>query len=187
MRCPKVKTLKTERLLLRQWKKEDYPHFAKLNADPNVMAYYPNTLNETESNSMANRIQSLIVENKWGFWAVEIIKTKQFIGFVGLHKPTYQLPVTPCVEIGWRLATEHWGEGYATEAGKEVLEFAFKQLQLKQVYSFCSTDNQRSWAVMERLGMRDMNNNFEHPMLPEGDPLREHVLYRITQEAHAKM
>lgn len=178
----KTLELKTERLLLRQWKEEDYKPFAKLNADPDVMEYYPSTLSETKSNAMADWIKTLIKENSWGFWATELIETKQFIGFVGLNNPAYDLPVTPCIEIGWRLAKEYWGKGYATEAGRAVLTFTFEGLGLKDVYSFTSIDNQKSVAVMERLGLKNMNNNFEHPILPEGDPLSEHVLYKITQE-----
>lgn len=178
----KVIELKTERLLLRQWKKEDYSHFAKLNADPAVMKYYPSTLSKAESNAMADKIQSILSEKLWGFWALEIIETKQFIGFVGLHEPSYDLPVTPCIEIGWRLAKEHWGKGYATEAGKAALTFAFENLGLNEVYSFASVNNQKSWAVMQRLGLQNTDNNFEHPIIPEGDPLREHVLYKITLE-----
>jgi len=101
--------LKTNQLLLRQWQKEDFPLFAKINSDPVVMEYYPSVLSEDESNAMAHKIESLISENSWGFWAVELIDEKKFIGFVGLHKPTYELPVTPCIEIGWRLAKEYWG------------------------------------------------------------------------------
>lgn len=178
----KVITLMTERLKLRQWIQEDYPYFAKLNADTEVMEFYPSVLSETESNTMAIRIKSLIEENTWGFWAIELIETKQFIGFVGLNSPSYNLPITPCVEIGWRLAKEHWGKGYATEAGKATLKFAFEELDLGEVYSFASVDNQKSVAVMKRLGLKNGNNNFEHPILPEGDPLKEHVLYRITQK-----
>ena len=170
--------LKTERLILRQWKKKDYPYFAKMNADPDVMEFYPSTLTQSESNAMADRIKAFIIERSWGFWAVEVIETGQFIGFVGLHKPTYDLPVTPCVEIGWRLAKEHWGSGYATEAGKAALEFAFNVLGLKEIYSFTSVGNYRSRAVMERLGLHNTKVNFEHPIIPEGSPLREHVLYK---------
>jgi len=174
--------LETERLKLRQWNDSDLPIFAQINADANVMEYYPSTLSEAESNGMATKIKELISERSWGFWAVETKKCKEFIGFVGLHKPTYDLPVKSCVEIGWRLSSEHWGKGFATEAGSECLRFAFEELMLSEVYSFTSVTNKRSWSVMERLGMKDMRENFEHPIIPEGNPLREHVLYKITSD-----
>ncbi len=104
------------------------------------------------------------------------------MGFVGLHEPAYELPITPCVEIGWRLAKEYWGKGYATEAGKASLEIAFKILNLQEVYSFASVSNRQSWAVMERLKMKNTNKNFEHPIIPQNNPLREHVLYKITKQ-----
>jgi len=178
----KVIELETQRLKLRQWCKSDLPLFATMNADPQVMAYYPNTLSGTESNTMANKLKSLIVERTWGFWAVEIKTNKTFIGFVGLHQPTFDLPVTPCVEIAWRLGKEHWGRGYATEAAHAALNFAFDVLTLNEVYSFTSVANEKSSAVMERLNMQNMKSNFEHPIIPENHPLREHVLYKMTAE-----
>jgi len=174
--------LETERLKLRQWKDSDFPIFSEMNADPIVMKYYPNTLSEDESNTLANKCRELISKQSWGFWAVETKKEKEFIGFVGLHKPTYDLPFTPCVEIGWRLGKKYWGKGYATEAALEALKFAFEELKLNEVYSFASVSNTQSWAVMERLNMRNLEKNFEHPIIPEKHPLREHVLYKITAE-----
>ena len=146
------------------------------------MKYYPSVLSTEESDAMAQKLQSLIAEQSWGFWAVELIAEKSFIGFVGLHRPAYDLPVTPCVEIGWRLAKEYWGSGYATEAAKASLRFAFDELGLPEVYSFASVSNQRSRAVMERLNMVNTGNNFQHPMIPEKHPLREHVLYKIDKQ-----
>ncbi|MEE8379956.1 MAG: GNAT family N-acetyltransferase [Gammaproteobacteria bacterium] len=175
--------LKTERLRLRQWKQEDFPAFAMLNADPEVMRYYPDTLNEEESNDMAQRFESLLAYRGWGFWVVEKLDDKKFMGFVGLHEPTYDLPVTPCVEIGWRLARKYWGYGYATEAAKASLMVAFENLDLPEVYSFTSVLNKKSQAVMERLEMVNMKQNFEHPMIPGNSPLREHVLYRIDKKS----
>ena len=146
------------------------------------MEYYPSTLDEEQSNAMANKIKSIMSERTWGFWAVELLDEQQFIGFVGLHKPVYELPVSPCIEIGWRLAKEYWGKGYATEAGRASLKFAFEELALKEVYSFASVVNKKSWLVMQRLGMKNTNSNFEHPIIPENHHLREHVLYKITKE-----
>lgn len=174
--------LKTKRLVLRPWLKSDYKSFAELNADPVVMEYYPSTLNEKESDNMADKLKGLISEQGWGLWAVETKNEKKFIGFVGLHKPTYNLPVSPCVEIGWRLAKEYWGNGYATEAAEESLRYAFEELGLGEVYSFTPVLNSRSRSVMERLNMSDTKNNFEHAIIPEGHPLREHLLYIISKE-----
>lgn len=174
--------LKTKRLRLRQWKDADLPIFAKMNSDPAVMEYYPDLLSEDESNALASKIIALISEKTWGFWAVESIKEHQFIGFVGLNVPSYDLPVTPCLEVGWRLAKEFWGNGYATEAAKEALRFAFTELGVDEVFSFASVSNTKSRSVMERLNMINTGNNFEHPMIPQGHSLREHVLYKITKE-----
>ncbi len=175
--------IKTERLLLRQWRKEDLSEFALLNADPLVMKYFPKVLSAEESDVLAEKIIKLISERGWGFWAVETINTQSFIGFVGLHEPHYELPVNPCVEIGWRLARKYWGQGYATEAGQASLKCAFNDLELDEVYSFAVVANRKSRAVMERLGLRDTMSNFEHPVIPEDSPLREHVLYKIDKRS----
>lgn len=179
-----IAEIKTERLLLRQWQEEDKPAFARLNADPMVMEFYPDVLSEEESNAMADRIMGLIAKRGWGLWAVELLNEDNFIGFVGLHEPTHDLPCSPCVEIGWRLVKEYWGYGYATEAAKAALEFAFNAIMLSEVYSFTSTTNIKSEAVMKRINMKNIHNNFEHPIFPIGNPLREHVLYRIDKKLH---
>lgn len=175
--------METERLKLRQWRKGDYSAFAKINSDPDVMKYYPSVVSEEESNAMAQKFETLIANRGWGFWAVEKTEDNLFIGFVGLHEPTYVLPVTPCVEIGWRLGKEHWGCGYASEAAKASLVVAFQELNLPEVYSFTSVSNKKSEAVMERLGMSNTNSNFEHPMIPEGNSLQEHILYKINRQS----
>lgn len=173
--------IKTERLLLRQWKESDFEPFAAINADPEVMAFYPSILSTEQSHEMAKLFQGLIEQKGWGFWAVERLSDQAFIGFVGLHEPRYDLPVTPCVEIGWRLSKDAWGKGYATEAAKAALDFAFNELNLKQVYSFTTVSNMRSRSVMEKIGMNNTQENFEHPIIPEGHSLREHVLYKISR------
>lgn len=174
--------IKTQRLLLRQWNKEDLTRFAALNSDPEVMQYLPKILDKEESDILANKIISLITENGWGFWAVETLKDNSFIGFVGLHEPQYELPVKPCVEIGWRLARRFWGNGYATEAGNAALEYAFKTLNLENVYSFTSVKNKKSESVMKRLKLINLNSNFNHPSIPNNSQHREHVLYKISKE-----
>lgn len=179
--------IETKRLRLRQWKQEDFPAFAKLNTDPEVMEFYPDTLNEKESNDMARRFEALIVYRGWGFWVVERLDEGEFMGFVGLHEPTYDLPVTPCVEIGWRLSKEYWGCGFASEAAMACLTVAFEKLNLPEVYSFTSVLNKKSQAVMERLGMVDMKQNFGHPMISDDSPLHEHVLYKIDKSRWEKL
>jgi len=178
-----VVELNTNRLKLRQWQDSDKIAFADLNADPDVMQYYPSILSLEESNELAEKIIDKMNTHGWGFWAVEKKEDKQFIGFVGLNEPTYELPVNPCVEIGWRLAKKHWGHGYATEAAKTCLKFAFETLNLENVFSFTSVSNLPSRRVMERLHMVNTKQNFEHPIIPENHILREHVLYKIDKKA----
>ena len=178
----KTVTLTTQRLILRQWNDSDLPIFAEINADPAVMKYYHSTLSENESNAMAGKLKALITERSWGFWAVETKKENEFIGFVGLHKPAYDLPVTPCIEIGWRLGKKHWGKGYATEAAFQALNFAFEELKLNEIYSFTSLVNKQSWSVMKRLKMKNLERNFNHPIIQKDHIFSEHVLYKITAE-----
>lgn len=173
----------TERLVLRQWKAGDRELFAALNADSRVMAFFPRRLTRTESDAMAERCESSIRERGWGLWAAERKETRRFIGFVGLHTPAAELPFAPCVEVGWRLAFEHWGKGYATEAARGALRVGFATLALREIVSFTSVGNVRSRAVMERLSMRE-SGTFEHPGVPEGSSLRLHCLYRLWREGY---
>jgi RimJ/RimL family protein N-acetyltransferase len=175
--------LTTPRLILRQWQTQDRSIFARMNADPDVMRYYPALLSTQESNALADRIENLIAIQGWGFWALEELTGGRFIGFTGLHHPDESLPCAPCVEIGWRLAKDYWGYGYATEAATVALSVAFEQLDCEEVYSFTALPNLKSQAVMQRLGMQDTGRNFKHPEVPEGHPLREHVLYCLSKEA----
>ena len=145
------------------------------------MEFFPKVFSQDESYGMARKTVSLIAKKSWGFWAVELLEEKKFIGFVGLNEPGYPLPVTPCIEIGWRLDKEYWGKGYASEAGKACLKFAFEDLHISNVYSFTAVANQRSWLVMQRLGMSNTGNNFVHPMIPKNHDLSEHVVYKITR------
>lgn len=171
----------TERLRLRQWCVADREPFAALNADPNVMEFFPAPLNRAESDAMADRCQALIAERGWGFWAAEAKNTQEFIGFVGLHIPGPELPFSPCVEVGWRLAAKHWGKGFATEAARGALRIGFERLWLPEIVAFTSVDNIRSRAVMERLGMSEASETFEHPAIPVANALRQHCLYRLSR------
>jgi RimJ/RimL family protein N-acetyltransferase len=172
----------TNRLYLRQWTEADRAPFAALNADRRVMEFYPSILDRATSDAMVDRCSGLIADRGWGLWAVELKADKQFIGYVGLHIPTADLPFSPCVEIGWRLAFEYWGKGYATEAARGALAIGFERLALPGIVSFTATINRRSRAVMERLGMELAAKTFEHPSIAVGHPLREHYLYRLSRE-----
>lgn len=173
----------TDRLHLRQWIEADRePLFASLNSDPRVMEFLPNLLDRAASDAMFDRLQSRIAERGWGFWAVESKIDRQFIGFVGISIPSYELPFSPCVEVGWRLAYEYWGKGYATEAARGALGIGFDQLNLPEIVSFTAIPNHRSRAVMERLGMERQTQTFAHPSIPIGHPLCEHDLYRLSRE-----
>lgn len=172
----------TARIQLRQWLPTDHEPFAVMSADPLVMEYFPNTLSRSESYSLAEKCQSFIAENGWGVWAAELMETKEFIGIIGLHVPTSDLPCSPCVEILWRLARPHWGHGYATEAASAALNVGFEQLGLKEIVSFAVLNNHRSRAVMERLNMVDSGETFDHPDVPVSSHLREHCLYKISRE-----
>ncbi len=174
-------TLKTQRLILRPWQTSDLKPFAEMNADSDVMRYYPSVLSTSESDELAEKISARLSENGWGFWALELKDNGEFIGFTGLNKPGYDLPCNPCVEVGWRLSKKHWGKGYATEAAQASLQFAFEELNLDSVVSFASAVNTASWRVMERIGMRNTHNNFNHPIIPAGSPLSDHVLYKIKR------
>ncbi len=176
-----IHELETDRLKLRQWRSSDYPTFAAMSADVRVMEYFPNPLTSDESDTLASNIEGLITEKGWGLWALEIKDSQKFAGFVGLHEPIMNLPFSPCIEVGWRLGYEFWGQGYATEAATAALKFAFEVLELAEVVSFTATLNLRSQAVMKRLKMQNTGKNFDHPKVPIAHPLREHVLYRIAR------
>ena len=173
--------LETKRLVLRQWQATDLPAFAVLNADPEVMRYFPKPLSRAESDAMAHKCQALIAAKGWGFWAAALKSTGHFIGLVGLHQPQADLPFAPCIEVGWRLQQQYWGHGYATEAASAALAFAFETLTEDAVVAFTTVENKRSRAVMTRLGFTDTQQNFMHPDLPEDHVLAEHVLYKLTK------
>jgi len=183
--------IKTDRLILRPWIEEDLEPFAELNSDSRVMEYFPSTLSFEESNSMAKRMETKIEERGWGFWAVAAPGIAKFIGFIGLNnvdKATLPAHFTPALEIGWRLAYEYWGKGYATEGSKRCLQYGFEILNLSEIVAFTAVQNMRSRMVMERIGMTyDPTDDFDHPKLPEGHPLRRHVLYRLGKDRWLKM
>lgn len=178
-----VPTLRTKRLVLRPWRPIDREPFAELNADPEVMRHLPGTLERAASDAFADRIEAGFAEHDFGQWAVEVPGTADFIGFVGLSVAAFEAHFTPAVEVGWRLASEHWGRGYATEAATAALDYAFGPLAVCEVVSFTVPANAPSRRVMERLGMtHDAADDFDHPRLAADSPLRRHVLYRIDAD-----
>jgi RimJ/RimL family protein N-acetyltransferase len=174
----------TTRLVLRAWRPSDLAPFAALNADPEVMEHFPRCLDRAESDALAGRLSTAIAERGFGLWAVEVPDVADFIGFVGLARPSFQAHFTPCIEVGWRLARAHWGHGYASEAAMASLAYGFDRLGFDEIVSFTACANQRSSRVMKRIGMiRSPADDFEHPSLAAGHPLRPHVLYRLTHKA----
>lgn len=172
--------LRTSRLVLRQWREADLEPFAQLNADPEVMRHFPSPLTRGQSDALAERARTIVAERGWGLWAVEVVEHAPFIGFVGLAEPRFRAHFTPAIEVGWRLARDYWGKGYATEGARAALAFGFEELGLEEIVSFTSVVNERSQRVMERLGMtHNPADDFDHPLLAPGDILRPHVLYRL--------
>ncbi|WP_193367769.1 GNAT family N-acetyltransferase [Pelagibius marinus] len=175
-----IPILTTERLILRPWRDGDLAPFAALNADPEVMEHFPAPLSRAESDAAVGRMRAALAAQGHGWWAAEAPGVAPFIGVIALAVPNFEAHFTPCVEVGWRLAKEFWGRGYATEGAREALRFGFEELGLGEVVSLTTTTNARSQAVMGRLGMtRDPADDFDHPKVPEGHPLRRHVLYRL--------
>lgn len=165
------------KIILRQWRDTDFAPFAALNADPEVMRYFPSPLTREESDDIATRQRALIDSQGWGLWAVDVDGV--FAGFTGLSVPKFEATFTPCVEIGWRLAREYWGRGIAREAAALALRYGFSELRLTEIVSFTARVNERSWRLMERLGfIRDLHGDFLHPRIPIGHELSYHVLYR---------
>jgi RimJ/RimL family protein N-acetyltransferase len=176
-----VPELLTPRLTLRQWRDGDLDPFAAMNADPEVMRFFPAPLPREQSDDLATHAKHGIEERGWGLWAVEVVESGRFIGFIGLAEPRFEAHFTPAVEVGWRLARDAWGNGYATEGAHAAVAYAFDDLRLEEIVSFTSAINEPSRKVMERLGMtHDPSDDFDHPFLGDG-PLRPHVLYRLRR------
>lgn len=173
--------LRTERLILRPWRDEDFEPFAQMNRDPHVMECFPAPLTTQESNQFAKHISTKLQEQGWGLWAVSVQGGSDFIGFIGLSPVTLDVHFRPAIEVGWRLAYDYWGKGYATEGALEALKYGFDILNLSQIVSFTAVQNRRSIEVMKRIGLRyDPADDFNNPNFPEGHVLCPHVLYRLN-------
>jgi RimJ/RimL family protein N-acetyltransferase len=179
-----ITDLVTERLLLRRWRDDDREPFARMNADPRVMEFLLPLLSREESDASVDRANAHHDEHGFTFWALEVPGVTPFAGFVGLVRPRFEAHFTPCVEVGWRLAAEYWGRGYATEGARAAVRAGFERLGLDEIVSLTVPTNVRSRHVMEKLGMtRSPEDDFDHPRIAEGDPLRRHVLYRLARGA----
>ena len=176
--------IRTPRLRVRSWRDDDFEAYAAMMADPRVMEFYPSVLSREESRARFALGQARMAEHGYGFWAVEVIGGAPFIGLVGLANPDFSAPFLPAVEVGWRLAAPHWGQGYATEAARAVLAYGFERLALSEIVAFTTVANVRSRRVMDKLGMRRLpDEDFLHPQIPDGHPLQPHVLYRLPRAA----
>ncbi len=176
--------IETSRLILRDWKEEDIPAFARMNADPHVMEFFLHPLTPEESLAFYHRIQNEFQTCGFGLYAVERKEDHAFMGYTGLHQITFDVDFAPGIEIGWRLAHEYWGRGYAPEAATACLEYARESLDIKELFSFTSLPNQRSERVMQKIGMERVRE-FDHPLVPAEHPLHRHVLYHIDLRKHS--
>jgi len=176
-------SIQTNRLLLRPWRPSDLEPFAAMNNDPRVREFFPSLLTREHSDSTVERTIDEFNKNGFGWWAVEVSGVAPFIGFIGLTYARFESHFTPCVEIGWRIAFEHWGRGYATEGAHAALSFGFDRLQFTEIVAFTAVDNERSRRVMDKLGMvHSLEDDFDHPNIDREHRLCRHVLYRLTRD-----
>jgi len=174
----RLDSLRTDRLVMRRWQHADREPFAALNADPHTMRFFPGTLNRVASDAIVDLIEERFEAQGFGMWALEIASTGQFIGFTGLNPLPDGMPGGDGTEVGWRLARTAWHHGYATEAARAALEVAFGILGMAEIYSITAVLNEPSLAVMRRLGCTELAR-WDDPRIPEGNPLRPRVTYRL--------
>jgi RimJ/RimL family protein N-acetyltransferase len=181
-------TLSTPRLILRPWRDDDATAFAAMFDDPAVMEFLLPFKDRAAIDAIIGRVRQHFAEHGFGWWAAELPGVAPFIGFIGLAQVNFEAPFTPAIEIGWRLARAYWGQGYATEGAKAALASGFTQLGLDEIVALTVPANRRSWRVMQRIGMkRDPADDFDHPRVPDGSPLKRHMLYRIDRTRWEEM
>lgn len=179
--------IETERLILRTWKKEDADPYFQINQDTKVIEFLPRSLTMEQVNDFITAASNHQEEQSYTLWAACLKETRELIGFIGLNYTTFESNFTPAVEVGWRLGSQYWGKGYATEGAKASLEYGFKQCGLKEIVSFTVPANVKSLRVMEKIGLkRDLNGDFAHPKLPADHKLSHHVLYRLSADEYIK-
>lgn len=177
--------IETNRLNLRTWGIADADPYFQINQDPKVIERLPGPLTIAQVKDFITRANKQQDQKGYTLWAVELKETGEIMGFTGLNYTDWGSLFTPAVEVGWRLGSQYWGKGYATEAAKASLEYGFTQCDLKEIVSFTVPENLRSIRLMERIGLkRDVNGDFTHPKLPADHPLSQHILYRLSVEAY---
>ncbi|PCI75540.1 GNAT family N-acetyltransferase [Candidatus Aerophobetes bacterium] len=180
-----MKILETERLILRTWIDTDLQPMCAINQDPKVMQYFPSLQDLDATKHLITKINAHFDTYGYSLYAAVRKDTDEFIGFIGLLNVNFKAHFTPATEIGWRLASNQWGQGFATEGAKAVLDYAFKTLEIPEIVSFTATDNAPSKRVMEKIGLsRQKSDDFDHPKLNDNSPLKRHVLYRLTKEQY---
>lgn len=176
--------IETERLILRTWKKADAEPYFHINQDPRVTECLLGPLTMEQVNDFIQSVNRHQDKHGYTLWAAELKATAEFMGFIGLNYTAWEAHFTPAVEVGWRLGSQYWGKGYATEGAKASLDYGFQNCGLKEIVSFTVPANVRSIRVMEKIGLkRDLNGDFAHPKLSADHPLSQHILYRLTKEA----
>jgi RimJ/RimL family protein N-acetyltransferase len=171
-------TIETNRLGLRNWIESDITPFASMCEDPEVMKHFPSVVSKADATAFVRSYQQHFEEFGFTYFAVEELNGGEFIGFVGIKHQTYESPFTPCVDIGWRLKRSAWGKGYATEAAKACLEFAFESAKLEEIFAMCTNTNAPSESVMKKIGM-EKAGTFEHPAIAANSLLNPCLAYRI--------
>ncbi|HAT8341961.1 TPA: GNAT family N-acetyltransferase [Legionella pneumophila] len=180
-----MRILETERLFLRTFQENDVESLIAISQDQKVMQFFPAIPTREETIAFIDRIIAHQEEKNFSLYAAEFKNTDEMIGFVGLFTATFQAHFTPAIEIGWRLSSKHWNKGYATEAAKAVLDYAFRKLNLDEVVSFTSVLNKPSIRVMQKIGLHtNLEDNFDNPKVPSGSPLIDHVLYRLKRSEY---
>jgi RimJ/RimL family protein N-acetyltransferase len=169
---------KSARLGFRNWTEPDVPKMIKISGDPEVMEFFPAPATPAQTSDFIHRMKQEFEEKGYCYFAVDLLETGELIGFTGLLAQNYEAPFTPCVDIGWRLSPKYWYNGYATEGAKRCLEYAFFELQLKRIVATAPKINQRSIAVMEKIGMH-WKLDFRHPRLKDHPHLEECVCYEM--------
>ena len=182
-----MKILETDRLILRTWHDEDLQPMLAINQDPKVMEYFPELQDLEATKKLIVRINSHFEKYGYTVYATERKDSGEFIGFIGLFTPEFESHFTPSTEIGWRLSSNHWGQGFATEGAKAVLDYAFRELKMPEIVSFTAAGNAKSIRVMQKIGLQhNETDDFDHPKLDDESPLKRHVLYRLSREKYTQ-